>query len=88
MQGDRPRVKANVRYHDFNGELLVFSKAKDAFFHLNQTASLIFYFCDGEHTPRDILGELKKIYKQTKPSTLEQDIQNVLHLFKKQGIIG
>jgi len=83
-----PRVTEGISYQELDGELVIFDRTKHKVFNLNRIASLIFFFCDGEHTSKDILSELMQIFKDVEPAVLEEDLEKTLKILKKNGIVS
>ena len=48
--------------------------------HLNRTAALIWYLCDGRRTVEQILGLLRDAYPEAR-SEIDADVRRVLQLF-------
>ena len=83
----KPMIRENVSYQEVDDEVVLFNRKKQKIYRLNRTASLIFFFCDGDHAEQDILHELTNVFEDVEPSKLTADLNKTLEAFKKEAII-
>ncbi len=83
---DRPRRKADFRLELLDNEMLLYHPAETKILHFNQTASLIWYLCDGEHTVEDVTQMLQGAYPEA-AEVIASDVTETLQQFAEQGCI-
>lgn len=84
--GNRPRPAPDVQIEILDGEAVVFHVATLQILHLNRSAALIWYLCDGRRTVAEICALLADAY----PSAAEQirdDVERTLRLLWEKGAL-
>ncbi len=77
----KPKQKPDYHLEMLDGELLLYHLDETKILYCNQTASLIWYLCDGRQTIGemiDILGEAYPDAAETMASDVEETIQQFL----------
>jgi hypothetical protein len=54
MSDTHPRVVDGLEVHEVDDGLVVYDGERDRVHYLNATASVVFTFCDGDHSPAEI----------------------------------
>jgi pyrroloquinoline quinone biosynthesis protein D len=82
----KPRLAPGVRLgaHQEHRVLLMPERA----LRLNGPSLEIVERCDGNHTVRQIVGELQQIYSKAQPQRVEQDIFSYLELLQKERALN
>ena len=83
----KPRIRDNFVYQELDGHVVLLDRNSKRVFKLNPSASLIFYFCDGDHAERSILMEMSRVFKDVERDVLAGDLRRTLATFKREGII-
>jgi pyrroloquinoline quinone biosynthesis protein D len=78
-----PRLAAGCRLNEKAQQPRVLLMPERAL-RLNGPSLEIVERCDGEHTVRQIIAELQKLYSKAKPEKVEQDILGYLALLQDQ----
>jgi len=82
---DRPRRKPDYRLEELDGELLIYHPTESNVVYCNQTASLIWYLCDGTHTTAEIIALLSDAYPEA--ATIPTDVDTVLRTLAQNQVI-
>jgi PqqD family protein of HPr-rel-A system len=82
-----PRLREGVDCRQLDAELVVFDAASGRTFRLSETAALILLFCDGEHSPEEILSELRGLVRGGDAQTVAGDVERTLAELRAQGLI-
>lgn len=81
-----PRRKADYRLELLDDELLLYHPNQTQILYCNQTASLIWQLCDGQHTAQEITDLLKAAFPQS-GEVIAQDVTATLRQFHGYGAI-
>lgn len=83
---NRPRRKPGYRLEMIDNELLLFHPAEAKIMYCNETASLIWQLCDGQHTPQEITDLLAAAFPEAADS-MADDVEATLGQFLQHGAI-
>lgn len=86
LQPNRPRRKPDYRLEMIDNELLLFHPAKTIILYCNQTASMIWQLCDGQHTAQDIAALLTAAYPES-ADEITRDVETSLQQFLQHDAI-
>lgn len=62
---DVPKHRPNHFLEEIDGEFLLYGKVSKKAHYLNETASIIWKLCDGNHTVGQIIDELSEAYPES-----------------------
>jgi len=79
------RQATNLEVHDVPDGYIVYQTENDRVHYLNNTAAVIFEFCDGNHGPEDIVSRVAKAF-DLGPSA-HNEIRAGLDSLLKEGLI-
>lgn len=82
----KPRRKSGYRLEMMDGELLLFHPVDTRIIYCNDTASVIWQLCNGEHTVEEIIELLSDAYPEA-ASRLSSDVVETLEEFQRFGAI-
>ncbi|MEM7342776.1 MAG: PqqD family protein [Chloroflexota bacterium] len=82
----KPKQKPDFRLEMMDGEMLLYHPAQTNIFYCNQTASLIWQLCSGEHTAKDMEKLLGDAFPEA-ADTIRADIDETLKQFAEHGAI-
>jgi hypothetical protein len=82
----KPKRKPDYRLELLDNELLLYHPTETKIFYFNQTASLIWQLCDGQHSVSEIIGLLNNAYPEA-VDTIPIDVANTLKQFEEHGCI-
>jgi len=83
---DKPKRKPDYRLELLDDELLLYHPTETKIIYFNQTASLIWQLCDGDHTAEEIVKLLSEAYPESADS-IPADVTSTLEQFQEQGCI-
>jgi hypothetical protein len=83
---DRPGRKADYRLEQLDDELLLYHPTETKILYLNQSASLVWGLCDGEHSVAEIVELLSQAYPEVAAS-IRDDVYAALVEFLQNGCI-
>ena len=83
---DRPIRKADYRLEQLDNELLLYHPSDTKILYLNQSASLVWGLCDGEHSVAEIIDLLSQAYPEAAAS-IPDDVHAALTEFLDSGCI-
>lgn len=81
-----PARKVDYRLEQLDDELLLYHPNETTILYMNQTASLVWGLCDGEHSVAKIIDLLSQAYPEAAES-IPSDVQATLVQFLQQGCI-
>ena len=82
----RPYRNPDYRLETIDGELLLFHPEKTKIMYCNETASLIWQLCNGQHTTQEIVDLLTNAFPEAAAS-IPDDVENTLDEFRQHGAI-
>jgi len=82
----RPQRKPDYRLELIDDELLLYHPGETKILYCNQTASLIWGFCDGRRTVQEITGLLSEAFPGA-AEAISADVTATLGQFLDQGAI-
>ena len=77
---------ADFRLEQMDNELLLFHPAQSKVLYCNETASLIWQLCDGQHSPPEIIALLADSYPEA-ANEIAKDVETTLKQFHAHGAI-
>jgi hypothetical protein len=83
---NKPQQKPGYRLEMIDDELLLFHPGETKILYCNQTASLIWHLCDGQHTVEEITGLLGDAFPEA-ADTITDDVETTLEEFLQHGAI-
>jgi hypothetical protein len=86
MTLNRPRQKPDYRLEMIDDELLLYHPGETKILYCNQTASIIWQLCDGQHTKEEITALLKDGFPEA-ADTIASDVEETLGKFLQHGAI-
>jgi hypothetical protein len=81
-----PIRKDDYRLEQLDDELLLYHPSEEKIVYLNQTGSLIWGLCDGNHSIEQIISLLSQAFPDA-ADAITSDVQTTLKAFKKAGCI-
>jgi Coenzyme PQQ synthesis protein D (PqqD) len=86
MPAIKPKTRDSLTVVFLDGEAVIYDEPHDGLHHLNATAALIFSFCDGSATMRQISAELAGSFGV--PETeVEPQVRSVVRRFRRAGLL-
>ncbi|MFN8459218.1 MAG: PqqD family protein [Anaerolineae bacterium] len=82
----KPQRQPDYRLESLDGELLLYHPGQTQILYCNQTASLIWQLCDGQHTVQEIIDLLSAAFPAAK-DTIAADVMTTLSQFQQHGAI-
>ena len=82
----KPRRKPDYRLEMIDGELLLFHPGETKIMYCNQSASLIWRLCDGQHTVEEIASLLSQAFPEA-ADTIPAEVEATLRQFHEHGAI-
>jgi len=82
----RPIRQADYRLEQLDDELLLYHPSETKILYLNQSASLVWGLCDGEHSVAEIVQLLSQAYPEAAAS-IPDDVHAALAEFLHNGCI-
>lgn len=82
----KPRHQPDYRLELLDGELLLYHPSQTQILYCNQTASLIWQLCDGQHTAQAIIDLLSAAFPAAS-ETIAADVTAALQQFQQYGAI-
>jgi hypothetical protein len=76
---------SDLEVHQVPDGYIVYQKQRDRVHYLNQTAAVIFEFCDGTLQPQDIVERVAKIYELDQMA--HHDIRAALDSLVQEGLV-
>ena len=74
-----------LEVHEVPDGYIVYLGNRDNVCYLNNTAAVVFEFCDGKRDAEDIVSRVAKIYDLG--SSADQEIRDCVDMLVKQGLI-
>ena len=81
-----PTRRAEFEERIVEGEMVVMDKESEQIHQLNQTASLIWQLCDGEHDQQQIAEELAATF-EVDTETAQHDVADTLKKLEEIGLL-
>lgn len=69
-----------------DGRMVLFHPTTRQVATLNPVAALVWECCDGSHSERDIVGEVRSVFTDT--VRVEDDVRSVLKDLREKGLLG
>ncbi len=83
----RPTQVSSISEYEVDDDVLLYDPRSDDVHVLNGTAAVIWWLCDGDHTPAQIVDELAGMYELL-PETVSADVEAALGSFKVAGLVS
>jgi Coenzyme PQQ synthesis protein D (PqqD) len=74
-----------LEVHEVPDGYIVYQGNRDNVYYLNNTAAVVFEFCDGKRDAEDIVGRVAKIYDLA--GSADKEIRDCVDTLVKQGLI-
>jgi hypothetical protein len=81
-----PLRKPEFRLEKMDNEILLFSPTTSNVLYLNESASVIWQLCDGQHSVEEMIKLLADVYPEA-ADAMRQDVQETLDLFINNGAV-
>lgn len=81
-----PQRQPDYRLELLDSELLLYHPSQTQILYCNQTASLIWQLCDGQHTVQQIIDLLSAAFPAA-DATIATDVMTTLQQFQQHGAI-
>ena len=82
----KPQRKQEYRLEKMDNELLLFNPQDLVVLYLNESASVIWQLCDGQHTIPQMASLISEAYPEAAPNILG-DVQETVKMFKDKGAV-
>jgi hypothetical protein len=82
----KPKQKPDYRLEQLDNELLLYHPEATKIFYCNETASLIWQLCTGQHTIHEITSLLSDAFPEAAGS-MDDDVITTLNHFLEHGAI-
>ena len=82
----KPRRKPDYRLEMIDDELLLFHPGETKIMYCNQSTSLIWRLCDGQHTVKEITSLLSQAFPEA-ADTIPAEVEATLRQFHEHGAI-
>ena len=82
----KPLRMQEYRLEKMGNELLLFSPQNLVVLYLNESASVIWQLCDGQHTIPQIAALISEAYPEA-AATILGDVEETVKLFKDKGAV-
>jgi hypothetical protein len=86
QEADKPKRVEDYRLEQLDEELLLYHPTETQILYLNQTASLVWGLCSGEHSVGEIIQMLSEAYPEA-AEEIPTDVQDTLDQFLSVGCI-
>lgn len=84
---DHPTARGDVLLRRVGSEWVLFDARQDRAHVLNQSAAIVWTFCDGRHNRDDIARAIAAELKDLSAETIRADIDQVLSRFSGEGLL-
>jgi hypothetical protein len=81
-----PLRKPEFRLEKMDNEILLFNPTTSNVLYLNESASVIWQLCDGQHSVEEMIKLLADVYPEA-ADAMRQDVQETLDLFINNGAV-
>lgn len=82
----KPRRQPHYRLEMIDSELLLFHPAQTKVLYCNETASIIWQLCDGQHTVEEITSLLAAVFAEA-ANSIAHDVETTLQQFLEHNAI-
>jgi hypothetical protein len=86
LKNNRPKKRDNLLYRELDGEGIIYDQENSMVHTLNPTATLIWNYCDGKQSTKDIAKKLIKKYDTSLDNALK-DIEKTLKNLKNLKLL-
>jgi hypothetical protein len=83
-----PRRRPDIVSQSVPRETLLYDPVADAVHVLNQTASVVWELCDGQHDLSDMAAYLRKHFTVAGDDDVIEDVQAVVEIFSKEKLLS
>ena len=83
----KPIKREDLAIHELGDEVMLYDAANEKIHVLNHTASLIWNFCDGQHSIKDIKEEMNKYFPIIEDKHLLHDIMKTIEELNKNILL-
>jgi hypothetical protein len=81
------RASSSISCRELENDLILLDSSSGKFYHLNRTASVIFFLCDGAHDEEAILRELQGLFAGEDPGKLKAHMSETLEFLRQENVI-
>jgi PqqD family protein of HPr-rel-A system len=85
MMSDLLKMADGLEVHETDDGLIVYQQSTDRVHHLNQTAAVILYLCDGTQTAEAIAEAVAEVFGLSDPPTAETE--ECIGRLEREGLI-
>lgn len=82
----RPLIREDLAIVELDGEAVIYDEATADLHHLNPTATLVLWLCDGSATIAESVAEMAEAYG-VPASDIEAEIRGVVDEFGRRGLL-
>ena len=82
-----PAARTDVTLRRVGSEWILFDARQDRAHVLNQTAAIVWTWCDGAHSPDDIARAIAAEIQDVTAEAIRGDIEAVLRRFAHEGLL-
>jgi hypothetical protein len=84
---ETPRQRKTVLTRELDDEIVLFQRDTGKSIHLNRTAGIIWYFCDGGHSEEQICLEVMALFPAEDAGRLRTEVQDTLQRFRDEALL-
>jgi hypothetical protein len=84
---DHPTARGDVQLRRVGSEWVLFDARQDRAHVLNQSAAIVWTFCDGRHDRDDIARAIAAELQELPAAAIRADIEQVLRRFMAEGLL-
>ena len=86
MPAMKPKVRDDLAAVELDGEAVVYDESNGSLHHLNPTATIVFSFCDGSSTVKEMSAEISEAFG-AESTQIEREVRKLLRSFKESGLL-
>lgn len=86
MPSKNPKQRPDFRLEPLDGELLLYHPGQTQIMYCNDTASLVWQLCNGQHSVPEIIKLLSEAYPEA-ADAIAADVESTLQQFAEHGAI-
>lgn len=84
---DNPLQRKTVLTRELDDEVVLFQRDTGKSIHLNRTAGIIWLYCDGRHSERQIYDSLSSLFPAEDAERLHQELRATLQRFRDEALL-
>ena len=82
----RPKVRQDLAAVELDGEAVLYDESNASLHHLNATATIVFSFCDGSSTVKEMSAEIAQAFRAD-AGQVEREVRKLLRSFRESGLL-